>query len=366
MRTFILIALVVGTVIFLYRYFTYREYTDFVVRTQEDRSDTPATRFAQFSGGMLKYSNDGAFFTSADGELIWNQTFEMENPEVDIREGYVAIGDIGGNDLFLIDKEGNRGHLETTIPIYAFSVARQGTAAVLLAGENEYFLRLYDAKAKELAAGELFIRNSGYPISLSISPEGKKLAVSSVIPTGREVSSTITFYNFGAVGQNEEDHIVGTYQYEDLVIPEISFLTEDMLVAFGDSKVLLLSGSQKPEPSGEVVVEEEIRSVFYDEKNFGLILNNGDVENSRRIEVYDRKGRPQMSKDFIMDYDKAYFLPDGEIVVQSDLECAIFNKHGVEHFHYIFDEKLLGIVPEYLGIFYTFLTEGSTLKVRLK
>ncbi len=365
-RTLLLIVLILGALYFLYHTFTYREYRDFVEKSVEDRSDTPATKFVHFSDGILKYSNDGAFFTSSENELVWNQTFEMENPIVDIRDGYVAIGDVGGTELYLIDKEGNRGHLSTTIPIYAFSIASQGTTAVLLSGDNEYYLRIYDADAKELASGELFVRNSGYPVSLSISPGGKKLALASIVPTGREVSTTLTFYNFGSVGQNEEDNIVGTYQYERLVVPEISFLTEELLAAFGDDRVLLFTGAQKPTPSEEIPVEEEIRSVFYEKNHFGLIVNSNDEENSRHMAVYDRRGRLVMEKDFTMDYDTVEFLPNGEILVRNDYECALFNLQGVERFRYTFDEKLLAVLPEQLGIYYTFLMEGSTKKVRLK
>ena len=150
------------------------------------------------------------------------------------------------------------------------------------------------------------------------------------------------------------------------MVPEISFLTEELLAAFGDDRVLLFTGAQKPTPSEEIPVEEEIRSVFYEKNHFGLIVNSNDEENSRHMAVYDRRGRLVMEKDFTMDYDTVEFLPNGEILVRNDYECALFNLQGVERFRYTFDEKLLAVLPEQLGIYYTFLMEGSTKKVRLK
>ena len=35
------------------------------------------------------------------------------------------------------------------------------------------------------------------------------------------VKSTIAFYNYGTVGQNEIDHCVGVNNYDDMVIPEM-------------------------------------------------------------------------------------------------------------------------------------------------
>ena len=366
LRTLILIAAMITAVILLYRYYTYHVYTDYEVKSSADRSDTPATSFAIFSKGLLKYSNDGAFYTSSENELIWNQTFEMENPKVDIRDRYMAIGDVGGKDLYLIDRDGKRGHLETTLPIEAFSVSGQGTAAVLLFADNRYYLRIYDADVRELAQGELFIKNSGYPLSLSLSPDRKKLAVASILPSGNGVSSTVTFYNFGAVGQNEQDNIVGTYTYEDLVIPEITFLNNDLAVAFGDNRVVLFSGKEKPEPVNELELTEEVKSVFWNEDYFGLVFHSGGEENTKRFEIYDRHGKNVLTKEFSMDYDTAEFLTDGEILFKSDYECALYNMQGVERFRYTFDTKLLCVIPEHLRMYYTFIKEGVTENVRLK
>lgn len=41
------------------------------------------------------------------------------------------------------------------------------------------------------------------------------------------VKSTIAFYNYGTVGQNEIDHCVGVNNYDDMVIPEMEFTSND-------------------------------------------------------------------------------------------------------------------------------------------
>ena len=51
-----------------------RHYENFDVGSSVDRADTEATKFADFGGNILKYSNDGAFYTDTANELIWNQT----------------------------------------------------------------------------------------------------------------------------------------------------------------------------------------------------------------------------------------------------------------------------------------------------
>ena len=57
-----------------------KAYNKYKVINSTERTDTDAARFMLLDGKLLKYSNDGAFYTTAGNELIWNQTFEMQKP----------------------------------------------------------------------------------------------------------------------------------------------------------------------------------------------------------------------------------------------------------------------------------------------
>lgn len=365
LRTVLILAAVIGTILGVWFYFSYRTYEGFEVLSETERADTAATHFAEYADGLLKYSNDGAFYTDLDNNLIWNQTYEMEHPKIDISDRYVAIGDVGGMEIFVLNEAGQQGRITTTLPVYEFSVASQGTVAVLLAGTDDFVLKLFDAAGNELASGQLYVENSGYPLALSIAQDGRKLALASLNPTGSTMTSTVIFYNFGSVGQNEPDNIVGTYQYEDLVIAQLEFLSSDTLAAFGDREVQIYAGSQKPELKNTLAITEEIKSIFYNDSYFGLIFNNEDEENTRRLEVYDRRCRNVLTKDFTMDYTGAEFLNDNEVCIQNAYECKLIGLNGVERFSYQFDLPLEKVVHEHFGMYYTFVMEGTTRRVRL-
>ena len=130
---------------------------------------------------------------------------------------------------------------------------------MLLADKNDYYLKLFDATGNELASGQLFVKNSGYPIAMALAQDAKKLAIAAIDPTGHSVQSEITFYNFGSVGQNEPDNIVGTFTYEDLVIAQMSFMNADTLAVFGDKEVQIYAGAEKPELKSTLPIEKEIR-----------------------------------------------------------------------------------------------------------
>ena len=46
-----------------------------------------------FASHLLTYSKDGISCMDTKGNAVWNQTFEMQNPMVDINQNVVAVGD---------------------------------------------------------------------------------------------------------------------------------------------------------------------------------------------------------------------------------------------------------------------------------
>ncbi len=343
-----------------------RQYQNFDVVESTERSDTIATKFVSFHGGVIKYSNDGATYTDDSDELIWNQTYEMQEPLIDICEGYVAFAEKGGTHIYILNQEGLQGNIETTMKIKDIQVASQGTVAVLMEDDESSNIKLYDKDGNNLAGGEIHVEKAGYPMDIALSNDAIKLAVTMLDIKEGSVKSTIAFYNFGSVGQNEIDHMVGTYSYADTVIPEIEFVSNNRMLAFGDSKVLIFEGTQKPSVSKEIKVDTEIKSVFYNENYFGLVSNNEDEKNTRHMEIYDTKGSHVLSKDFVLDYDTIEFLADNEICIRNDTECLIYNTYGVKHFAYTFDVPIYKILSGSSSRNYTFILEGTTEKVKLK
>ena len=83
-RTLIVIVVILALFFGFYLYLATRTFTDYTALNTVERSDTAAAQFEEFDGNILKYSNDGAFYTDKSDHMIWNQTYEMQNPKVDI------------------------------------------------------------------------------------------------------------------------------------------------------------------------------------------------------------------------------------------------------------------------------------------
>ncbi len=363
----ILILAVLGLIVagILYYLYQTKTYSDFQVLETVERQDTAGTRYAEFNGNILKYSNDGAFYIDAQNQLFWNQTYEMQSPMLDICESYAAIADEDGTKIYIMDTQGPCGEIETTRPIQQVHVANQGTVAVLMEENGIGYIQLFDKSGTFLAEGELHTQNSGYPLDIAISNDGKKMAVAMLDVNEGTVKTTVAFYNFGSVGQNEIDNIVSSYPYSDVVIPKVEFLANDVAVAVGDSRVIFYEGSQKPVVKEEIEMDREIRSLFYNERYLGLVFDNENSEQTYGLEVYDTQGGQVAAIDFSTEYESIEFLDNDEICIRNNLECSIYTLRGIQRFHYNFDRDLYKVIHT-TGRQYLFLMSDTTEKVKLK
>ena len=181
-----------------------------------------------------------------------------------------------------------------------------------------------------------------------------------------DIKTTIAFYNFGSVGQNEIDNCVGSYSYPDMVFPEIDFLSNDKMVAFGDGEVILFEGTQKPQVTNEIFLEKEVKSIFYNESYFGIVTSNEDETVTHHITVYNMNGKAVMEKDFAMEYEHIEFLENNEICVRNATSFDIYTIRGIYKCHYDFDQNLFRVLSGGTGRNYVFVLDGKTEKVQLK
>lgn len=343
-----------------------RTFSGYDVVKSLERTDSEASHFQSFLGNIIKYSNDGVVYMDASGELIWNQSFEMNNPRIDTCEGYVTVYDKGGLTLYILDAEGVKKEISTNDPIQKVSIASQGTVAVLTKEKAVSKVALYDQKGNHLAGGEFYGDRGGFPIDIALSYDAQKLAVDMVDVSDGNIKTTIGFYNFGSVGQNEVNNLVASSSFSDLLISQIDYISAERMIAFGDNEVILFSGAQKPSISKEIYVDEEIQSVFYNEKYFGIVQNDYNEGSAHLIRAFDMRGNEIVSHATNLMYDEIEFLDNNEICVRNRNECEIYSIHGVRKFAYTFDKELYKIMSEGVGPYYIFVMDGATEEVHLQ
>lgn len=365
-RVLQILAAIIMIVLIIELFNALRSYDEYEVRDIMERGSSGAAQYQTFGDCLLEYSNDGISCIGENRDIIWNQSFEMTTPEVQICGDYLVVYDAAGTKLFILTQSGVEKSIETSSPIQTVCIANQGSVAVLMKEGEESQVKIYDKKGNELANGKFYGDKGGFPIDIALSYDGTKLAVNMVDVSKGKVSTTISFYNFGSVGQSEIDNNVGTYTFEGLLVPKIDYVSNSRMIAMGTGKMLVFEGSQKPELAEEIEITEEVLSYFHNEKYVGIVYDNAEVENSWHIKVMDMRGKTIMENDTAIAYDNIEFLSNNEICVRNTTQCEIFTIHSIRKFVYEFDKELYNVFATDGGQNYTFIFKDTIEEVKLK
>ncbi|MCR4892903.1 MAG: DUF5711 family protein [Lachnospiraceae bacterium] len=364
-RWVLAIAVVVGIVFWLKYQADTKVYTGYEILTKSLRSDADNSKYMVYNHHILKYSQDGAEAFDGTDSTIWNVTYEMQDPKVATCGDYVAMGDEGATEIIVMDPTGKQTSIRTKLPILSFCVARQGVVAAVLQDGSSSRINLYDREGNLLAGLKSTMGKSGYPIDLSLSPNGTILAVSYVRMVKNEIRSSVAFYNFSDVGQNEIDHYVSGYDYDGTIIPRIRFLTDSAAVAIGDDRIVFYTGSQKPELKTEIPFNKEIQSVFYgDDGTVALVFRSERGGSYYRIHLYDTDGEVLQEQEFTLDYTDIQ-ISNGLIIIYNDLLCQIFNRSGLSRFEGVFEDPVLLMAPTDSVSKYILINRNMTQRIQL-
>ena len=319
-----------GLLVVVGGYFLIRDriaYTDYRVLSTEDRSAGTAIQYEEFDGKILRYSKDGASYYEKQDHNIWNETYEMQNPILDVCGKYAVIAEQDAEQVCLFNIEGLVLQMETTLPIRSVQVSEKGTMVLLLQDEQVYHLQYIDAEGELIAEGKLPFDHNGYPMGFSLSDDGFKLVISYLKAEEGRMLSSVLFYNFSSIGASEPDNVVVSDEYDGMVIPTSYYANSNTAVLFGDSKLLIYKGSQRPQLEAEIVPETEMQSVFYDDQYIGYIMESPNDEYRYRMEVFNLSGHRVFSEDFDFSYEHVK-LQDGHIVLFNESEWCIYSVRG--------------------------------------
>lgn len=337
--------IIAAVIIYLYASDVRQVYTGYEVLVTQERADAVTAQYEAYNGGILKYSKDGASYIDINNKALWNQTYEMQNPLVSICESYVAIADRNGTNLYIMNTSGIQGEIDTLVPIQKVRIASQGVVAVLLEDNGTAKLRYYDQFGEELAERKFVMEQSGYPLDFALSKDALKLAVSQLSVGSNSMINSVAFYNLGEVGENDIEHIVSSYEHKETIFPKLEFMGNDVIAAFGDNKFAIYEGKQIPELVKEVGFENEIQKVFHDDKYIGFIFRNEDGTGQYKMCVFDLKGTEILTKAYDGDFTDIQ-ISDGQIILNSEMECLIFNMKGIQKFKGSFHKSVIKIIPK--------------------
>ena len=344
-RTLPVLAAVAALAVIAYFAWRDKSYTEARVTNSISIADAMEATCVNLDGYILQYSRDGMSCMRENGESVWNQTYEMQSPMVEICGDVAAVGDFNGRSIYVVNTQMPMGEIHTNLPIRSFHVASQGVVAVVLDDANVTWINLYDAAGNELAGIRTTMGDSGYPLSVSISPSGQMVCVSYLTVEGASTRTNVAFYNFGAVGQNKVDNLVSGFIYEGALVPRVRFLDNEHAYAIGTDRIMFFEGDEIPAAKTQIFFNtEEIRSVYESGEYVGVMFAGGSDEGAFRLQVYDAEGRLLFTRYFDHEYEGLIFADRMLVLYDSDA-WLVLGMDGSDRFEASFDYSVRAIVP---------------------
>ncbi|MBR5583309.1 MAG: hypothetical protein IKW21_02150, partial [Lachnospiraceae bacterium] len=183
----LLIALIFGIRYYLYN----RSFTSYSITSTAERSDTLTTKYASFGDKILKYSRDGVSYTDASNSLLFSITYTMQDPLLAMNEKAGAVADKNGNQIYIFDQTQPKGQITTLLPIKHVAISNQGIVAVLMEESKASKLEIYSSEGVLLGEGVFSLDDAGYPMNLSISSDGTKIAIAFAQVSGSKLNSCV-------------------------------------------------------------------------------------------------------------------------------------------------------------------------------
>ena len=320
-------------------------FTSYSVTGSLNREDIESSGYIAYGDGYIRYSNDGAAYYTAKGKALWNQTYSMQKPQVKICEDCVAIGDINGNTIYIFNKNGNIGKVDTSLVISQIEVAANGAVAAVLEDNEANYINMYDKEGNKIYSVKTTLAGDGYPLDISISNDSAKLIASYVYVSGEEIKTNVVFYNFSEVGQNETERVVGGFNhYNDVLVGDVQFLSNNIAVAVGENVISIYKIKEYPSLEKEIQIDNTIDRVFFGTDYIGLVLDNSDSGELYKMVVYNFSGSKVCEAEFGTQVDNIQF--DGSsVVMNNSTSFSVFNLKGKNVANMSFDMPASKVLP---------------------
>ncbi len=334
-------------------------YTDYEVTATREVSG--GAKYIRYAEGYIRYTSDGAEATGDDGGIKWNVSYNMKEPVADVCGDYAAFADRGGRTLCITDGSGANYSISTPDDIVSVSVASQGITAVWTDAGEEDHIYIYNLGGEILIELETRVVKDGFPIAIELSPDGRKF-VTSYVRLGDEQESWITFYNFGAVGQNYADKIVGSFSYGNRLVPDIRFMNDDRVCVFYENGCTIYKMPEIPEELKTITFENNLAGISSGNKY--ICLSERQSSGGTALRLYDSNGNSVSEIITGMDYSGLY-VGDEELIVYNNSACIIYRTDGEEKFRTQMKDSIRLMYPTNSEDKYTAICENRIDSIRL-
>ena len=276
------------------------------------------SEFGFVSGGLAVVSDARVFVTDRASGTTFSQHHGYKAPRLVSSEKYMLLYDRSGSSLSVYNAFSHLKSFEYNGTVVAAATANDGTVAVAISGEDEYYSTVYVYNSSFEVLNK--ISKYKYVTSLALSEDGDLLAIGSVYADGAgEIKSELLYLE---VGKKKEEAKI---ELENEAIWQVSFFENDGFAVLTDSSVIFFDDdgdrikrvAYSTEPNGAYLGKEGV-----------LILVSKADSRYQTVYLYDEDGDCEL-KGYAIDGtcqsvtedNKYYYLAVGQ-------EVLTFEKDG--------------------------------------
>ncbi len=338
-------------------------FDSYTVKKEFAMNNNAGASFYVADKSIIRYTRDGISSFNEEGKELWNVAYQMNDPIVDLCDKYAAAADKGSQALYILDGTGAVHNVETEHKIEQVSVGGQGITAVWMDDGQKDYISVYDLNGNKVVDIMTSTLDDGFPVAMDVSEDGTKLVTSYAIYKDNELKNQITFYNFGELGSNYVDRLVGLKTYGDRLAAVVRFVNNDTVAAFSDKGIDLFSMEVTEEDIASVSINETIEQISNDSEHIGVITKNNS--GSYTLHIYDLKGKEVEKRDI----DTAYkhFRIDGkDVILYGGNSVYIIKINGKDKARIQMSMDIKGIFPVDGKKTYTVVGDNKVQTIVLK
>ena len=326
-------------------------------------NDVEGTRYVMLGDRVLKYGHDGVFCVTTSNSALWSVAYSIQSPICDTCDDYFVIAEQQGKQVFVFDKNGLKGSYQTSMNIRKARVAANGVTAVLMDDGDVSWVNLYSQDGSSIATVRLTMDDSGYPLDIALTPNAKRMIVSSMKTSGRTLCGNALFYDFSS--SSSDRHLMQTISYDNLIIPEVYYASGQMPVAVTDSGYIVFSSDKRPSEKVNTVFEKEIISCFHEPDSIGFLFRSDEMDEMYDMEIYNHSGKRIMHTAGSYEYT-GVAASKGEILLQDSSHLYICRTSGKQKLDVTYENEVKYFASLKGSRNYLVITDDSMDRIRIE
>ena len=319
-----------------------KTYNTYTVKKEFEMQNSAGASFIVTDKSVVRYTRDGISAFNEDGKEIWNVSYQMSDPIVDVCGDFAAAADKGSSTLYILDGSGAVHNVTTEYKITQVSVGGQGITAVRMDDGLKDYISVYSIDGNKVVDMMTTTTDDGFPVAMDVSEDGTKMVTSYAVYEDSMLKNQITFYNFGELGSNYVDRLVGLKTYTDRLAGVVRFVNNDTVAAFSNKGIGLYSMEVTESDIAEVAIDDEIAQISTDEDRIGVISRGNS--GAYVLHIYNLEGKEIEKRDIDTAY-KHFKIKNKDVILYGGNSVYIIKANGKDKAKIEMTMDINGIFP---------------------